>query len=98
MDVQIMRAWGPERVGSQVEFVRFLCGFLEGLTFDLLALAQSKHSFPFSTWPLKEHRFYNICFSIYATFGVGIIIKKHFKIELENKCCKNACFVTSRPK
>jgi hypothetical protein len=47
----------PERVGLQVELFCFLCGFLEGLTLDLFAQAQSKQSFPFSAWPLKKDRF-----------------------------------------
>jgi hypothetical protein len=68
----------PERVGLQVEFFCVLCCFLEGSTLDLFAQAQSKPSFPFSAWPLKNDRFYNICCNIYATFGVGIV-KKTFQ-------------------
>jgi hypothetical protein len=66
----------------------FLCGFLEGLTLDLFALAQSKHSFPFSAWPLKEHRFYNIYCSIYGTFGVRILKKNTSKPNLKTSVAK----------
>ena len=38
----------PERDRSQVAFSLFFCCFLEGPTIDLLAPAQSKHSFSFS--------------------------------------------------
>ena len=62
----------PERDGSQVAFSLFFCGFLEGPTLDPLAPAQSKHSLPFSAWPLTGCRLYCSSGSISGTFGVDI--------------------------
>jgi hypothetical protein len=62
----------PERDGSQVAFSLFFCCFLEGPTLDPLAPAQSKHSLPFSAWPLTGCRLYCISGNISRTFGVDI--------------------------
>ena len=82
----------PERDGSQVAFSLFFCGFLEGPTLDPLAPAQSKHSLPFSAWPLKGSRFYCSSFCIFCTFGVENSLKGHFKIEFEKQKLQQ-CFI-----
>ena len=81
----------PERDGSQVAFSLFFCCFLEGPTLDPLAPAQSKHSLPFSAWPLKGSRFYCRFWCILSTFGVGISLKGTSKLNLKKKLQK--CFV-----
>ena len=73
----------PERDGSQVAFSLFFCGFLEGPTLDPLAPAQSKHSLPFSVWPLKGSRFYCSFSCICCTVGVGISLKGTSKLNLK---------------
>ena len=78
----------PERDGSQVGFSLFFCGFLEGPTLDPLAPAQSKHSLPFSAWPLKGSRFYCSRWGIFCTFGVGISLKGTSKLNLKKQTAK----------
>ena len=51
----------------------FSIGFLDGSTRDLPAQAQSKHSFPCLTCPIKVHRLCNRFYSIYVPCGVGMI-------------------------
>ena len=95
VDICFAKKRNPEQVVSQVAFSTFFCCFLEGPTLGPLAPAQSKHNFSCSAWPLKGFRFLIAFCTHFWYIWHRNPLKRHFKIELDNKSCTNVCVLFS---